>query len=469
MLRDRRAWMLVFLAQAAYWPALGSAAGSPQRIGFQGKLLDTSNNPRNGSFDMTFRVFDVAAGGSELWSETQTGVPVNNGVFSVQLGDVVSLSVGLFNRTSAYLEVEVAPDAAMTPRQLLLMSPYAFRALLADDLAPGNTSYVQVTGLLQSGAVFHVASGTVAGPFTATGTANFTAAGNQTYSIQTSSGIRLAAGTLRVEGSGGVDSLTVVKGATVAASTGLLLPQGSASSLEGSARWDAAQNLLFIGTGTANKTMADTDSAQTLTNKTLSSSGGNVVDATHLRARLLSSVAPFDGMTIKWDAAGSQWVPAYAAKVSIIATPFTPAGNLTLVSSTVYITPLVVPGTLDVNQIRYRVTTGVSGITGDVGLYDSAGNLVLSGGASSANFTTVGAKVVAVSGAPVTVQPGQYYLALSCNGAPAVRGNNLQAASAGVVPRLGTIALGAGTTLPSSIVLGSIVDGNLAIFQSLNE
>lgn len=467
-------FVLVFLMVAVVPSPQAWAASSPQKIGFQGKLLDTANNPRNGAFDMTFRIFDAPTGGTQMWTETQTGVPVNNGVFTVQLGAALALPAGLFNGTSAYLEVEVSPDTAMTPRQQMLMSPYAFRALIADDLLVGNTNYVQVRATLQAGAVFHVASGTVAGAFLATGASSFTASGNSTYSLNTSSGIRLQAGTLRVEGSGGVDVLNTVHAATVAATTAILLPQGAASSAEGALKWEPTQNLLFIGTGTANKTMTDTDSAQTLTNKTLNSTGGNTVDATHLRTRLLASDAPSDGMTLEWHAGASQWTPVYGATVTVVPPPFVPANNITLTIDVIYLMPVTVPGTLKLNQIRYRVTTAQGGVTGDVGLYDTSGSLVASGGANSADYTTTGAKVVTVFGAPITIQPGQYYLAISCTGAaaPAVRGNTLGGtASSGIIKGLGTItgAAGSGSTLPAGITLSSIVDGNLTIFMGMNE
>lgn len=462
-------FVLALILFAAASPPRAAAAVSPQKIGFQGKLLDTANNPRNGAFDMTFRIFDAPTAGTELWSETQTGMTVNNGVFTVQLGAVTALSAGLFGGASAYLEVQVAPDSAMTPRQQLLMSPYAFRALLADDLATGNTNYVQVRATLQAGAVFHVASGTVAGAFLATGASSFTASGNSTYSLNTSSGIRLQAGTLRVEGSGGVDALTVVKAATVTATTAILLPQGAALTSEGAMRWEPTQNLLFIGTGTANKTMTDTDSVQTLTNKTLNSTGGNTVDATHLRTRLLSSDMPSDGMTLEYEAGAAKWSPVYSSTVSVVHTWFTPSTNVTLTCPSIFITPLVIPGTISLNQIRLRVT-GTAATTGNAGLYESSGQLAAAGAAGSLDFNTTGARVVGVVGAPKLLQPGQYYLAITCDGAftPTVRGTNLALGSVGVIKGLGTLT-GGGTNLPSSITLSAIVDDQYAIFMSLND
>lgn len=463
---------LVLAAGALAWlaAAAAAAAAAPSRMSFQGKLLDSANNPRNGNFDFTFRIYDQDVGGTERWVETQSQVDVVNGAFAVQLGAVEPLSTGLFTGASAYLEITVEPDPPMTPRQLLLASPFAFRAALADDLAPGNTSYIQVGTTLQPGSVFVVSSATIAGPLTVTKTSTFTATGSQTYSLVTSSGIRVMAGTLRVDGPGGVSAQTSVSASTLTASSGLILPQGTASFIEGSARWEPVQNLLFIGTGTANKTMADTDSFQTLRNKTMNASENVVIDATAIRGRSLSAAVPEEGMTLEWSAGASEWRPAYASAVTVVTVPFTPTrpqDNADLVANTIYLIPFFVPGTLRLNQIRFRIANGVAA-TGDAGLYDTSGNLVASGGTGAINYNSVGAAVMNISGAPKIIPPAQYFLAITSNGAPSLRGIDLTVDSVGVIKGLGTLS-GGGATLPGSITISSIVDGSQTVFMSINE
>jgi len=462
------AWLLAAtLGALLCTPA--AAAGDPNAVRFQGKLLDASLDPRQGSFDFTFRIYAAQTGGSSLWEEHQFGVPVSNGVFSTALGSVVPLTHSIFSGTSAYLEIQVGTEDPMSPRQQLLSAPVAFRGLTADDVQSGDPDYIQNTQSLQSGAVFNVSSGTVAGPFQAAGTSSFTAVGGQTYSIVASSGVRLLAGTLRVEGSGGVVVVDGVSAATVAASSGLLLPQSAASTIEGSVRWEPALNLLYIGTGTSNKTMADTDSAQTLSYKTFYSTAGNLVDATRLQTRDIATDAPSNGMALRWDASTSKWTPAYSANITVLSTPFTPNANRTLTRNTIFLTPVVIPGALTLNQIRFRVTTAQAGVTGDVGLYDDSGNLVASGGSGNASFATAGAVIVAVQGAPKMILSGQYHAAITCTGGgadPAVRGITLGAA--GVYKGLGTLA-GGSAALPSSITLSSVADGTEAFWMSFNK
>jgi len=81
----------------------------------------------------------------------------------------------------------------------------------------------------------------------------------------TSVGLNVGSGkTLSVAG-----TLTVSGSATVSGS--LVIPAASSPSqtAEGSVVWDSNDDLLTVGTGAGRKTMVDTDTAQTMTNKTL--------------------------------------------------------------------------------------------------------------------------------------------------------------------------------------------------------
>ncbi|MBI4422275.1 MAG: hypothetical protein HY554_01020 [Elusimicrobia bacterium] len=142
--------------------AAAASAAVPTRINFQGKLLDTSNNPQNGGVNMTFSVWDAASGGTQLWSEAQSGVAVSNGVFAVQLGSVTPLPGSVFATDAAYLQVQIESEVAST-RERLVTSPYAFRSAIADDLEPGDAQYIQMRDTLQAGATYYVSSGTVSG------------------------------------------------------------------------------------------------------------------------------------------------------------------------------------------------------------------------------------------------------------------------------------------------------------------
>lgn len=158
----------------------------PSQINFQGKLLDKSNNPRNGNFDFTFKIYDALSAGNLLWSETQTAVPVSNGVFAVRLGAASAISPAVFAGANAYLETTVGTEVG-SPRQPLVAAPYAFKAAAVDAPLPaGDTQYVQVGSVLQSGATFYVSSGTVAGPLTVGG---IIVAGSGANAVTTAAGL----------------------------------------------------------------------------------------------------------------------------------------------------------------------------------------------------------------------------------------------------------------------------------------
>jgi hypothetical protein len=155
------------------WTAAG-AVSLPLKINFQGKLLNpTTNAPQNGSFSMVFSLYNVATGGTAIYSETQAAVTVTNGVFSTQLGISGTLSPALFNGTNVYLGINVAGDGEMTPRQQLVTSPYAFTAgqLLSAtpiDINPGPAvSTFTTDGSLQLQAGVSGTTGTFSGALVA--------------------------------------------------------------------------------------------------------------------------------------------------------------------------------------------------------------------------------------------------------------------------------------------------------------
>lgn len=173
--------------------AVVMGAAVPRRINYQGKLLDNNKNPRNGTYSMTFSIWDSGpdvGGGNQLWSGTQN-VQVRNGVFSVQLGAASPVTSSVFSGTTAYLQIEIDGEVA-GQRQRLITSPYSFRAASADDLLPGDNDYIQNVVDLQEDAVFFVSSGTVAGPLNVGGnfkTEGTITAGPSNHQITTAAGL----------------------------------------------------------------------------------------------------------------------------------------------------------------------------------------------------------------------------------------------------------------------------------------
>ncbi len=119
---------LVLLSASCY-------ADVPQVISFQGRIVDANGQPlADGNYSMTFKIWDALAAGSQLWTETQGTVSVTNGLFSVLLGSVTSLSSLTFNQ-DYWLEITVGAST-YSPRQRITSSAFA---LNVPDLRIGTT------------------------------------------------------------------------------------------------------------------------------------------------------------------------------------------------------------------------------------------------------------------------------------------------------------------------------------------
>ena len=112
-------------------------AQTPNGVNFQGRLADSSGNPITGTKSIAFSIWNAATSGSQLWTETQN-VAVSSGIYNVTLGSVLALSTGVFASAGTWIQIQVSPDAAMTPRLPLQGVPYAFTAGVAASVSPSG-------------------------------------------------------------------------------------------------------------------------------------------------------------------------------------------------------------------------------------------------------------------------------------------------------------------------------------------
>ncbi len=116
----------------------------PSTISYQGKL-DSAGVPIKSPKNLTFAIYSAATGGTAIWTETQSGVPFTNGMFSVKLGSVAAIPVTLFNTAGErWLGVTIAGSTEMTPRFQFTSSPFALRALDADDVADNAVTTTKI-------------------------------------------------------------------------------------------------------------------------------------------------------------------------------------------------------------------------------------------------------------------------------------------------------------------------------------
>lgn len=204
-----RKGLVMILAVLIMMIAGGNAfAAIPQTVSYQGYLTDAAGIPIDGSRSMVFALYSTANGGTPLWTETQSAVTVDNGIYQVTLGNVVSLSLPFDN--PYWLGVTVGEDTEMTPRLALSSAPYALRALTTGDAA-GNlavssnlalpattaTSGIITSGgntLMHSYGYSNVFAGIQAGNLTMTGGYNTALGVNALHSNTTGDG-NVASGT----------------------------------------------------------------------------------------------------------------------------------------------------------------------------------------------------------------------------------------------------------------------------------
>ena len=110
-------------------------ADVPRGFSFQGRLAGYNDEV----VGLTVRLWDASSAGNQLFSETHSGVALQNGIFAIRIG---SVSGGV--PTSAVIHpvwvgLAVDGEAELTPRTRLSSVPFAYAALAADQLVIPDT------------------------------------------------------------------------------------------------------------------------------------------------------------------------------------------------------------------------------------------------------------------------------------------------------------------------------------------
>lgn len=138
----------------------------PQIVNYQGRLKNAGGSPvADGTYGVVFTVYDSAAGGTSIWTETQRSVTVAGGAFHVLLGSTSPLGASVFPAgADRWLGVKVGEDAELSPRQKIASVPFALRA---DTLAPAAVGTTELSNSAVTSA--KIAGGAVGDTALATG------------------------------------------------------------------------------------------------------------------------------------------------------------------------------------------------------------------------------------------------------------------------------------------------------------
>ena len=115
----------------------------PQFLSFQGRLVDSSNNPIVVPSHFRFSIYTdpTASAAAQLYEEAKWIAPDTDGIFNTLIGDSTTLPASLFkDNASLWLGITVNENAEMTDRQQIATVAYAFNSQYLQGYGVGATN-----------------------------------------------------------------------------------------------------------------------------------------------------------------------------------------------------------------------------------------------------------------------------------------------------------------------------------------
>ena len=138
-----------FICQSLLTAAV-CTAGHAEPFSYQGQLQD-NGQPANGTYDLTFTLFDSATDGSQVGSVVELyDVVISDGLVTAQVDFGVA-----FDAADRWIEIAVRDGASvggytmLLPRQQIEAAPKAQFAMVADTVA--NPQWMEAPGVLAYG------------------------------------------------------------------------------------------------------------------------------------------------------------------------------------------------------------------------------------------------------------------------------------------------------------------------------
>ena len=130
-----RTWPAVVLLAVALLPT-EARADVPDYVTYSARLSDGTGWGQSSVADLEFTLYEESGDGSGLWTQSFTAVPLDNGYFSIVLGEgtdpvdggPVSVTRVMADHDALWIAVAVDGGPQLTPRQQIGAVPYAVQA-----------------------------------------------------------------------------------------------------------------------------------------------------------------------------------------------------------------------------------------------------------------------------------------------------------------------------------------------------
>ncbi len=196
----------------------------PTKVNFQGRLTDASGLiVADGLYNMQFKLYDAASGGTLKWSETRettNRVQITNGLFSTKLGDVTPMDPAIFASGSLYFEITQATpgtatcstaacatwESPMSSRTLVAASAYAYNSETLDGLDSASFAQLSANNTWTGTNIYRTTSATAFTIQNAGGAATLLTANTSTMNLTlgSSTSLTLTGGAVRPTGTEGM-------------------------------------------------------------------------------------------------------------------------------------------------------------------------------------------------------------------------------------------------------------------------
>jgi hypothetical protein len=183
--------LTVLSGDSPVWAAIGQSQAAtlasqdiPSTFNYQGFLREPDGSLATGSYTITARIYDLAKGGTALYTTTVQNVTVRDGLFNIVLGERPSMSAEAFSDVPRFIGISLKYDRngypeELIPRQRIHAVPWALTAktlvsnAVVDGIASTNDIVVSTGDIVvQSGQLDVNGDANVGGQLDVTGDAN---------------------------------------------------------------------------------------------------------------------------------------------------------------------------------------------------------------------------------------------------------------------------------------------------------